>query len=56
VAAAVALKPDTRVTEDELREFVKEHVAAYKYPRVVWFLDELPKTATGKILKRELLR
>ncbi|HEY3182252.1 MAG TPA: AMP-binding protein, partial [Gaiellaceae bacterium] len=56
IAAAVALKPDTRVTEDELREFVKEHVAAYKYPRVVWFLDELPKTATGKILKRELLR
>jgi long-chain acyl-CoA synthetase len=56
IAAAVALKPDTRATEDELREFVKEHVAAYKYPRVVWFVDELPKTATGKILKRELLR
>jgi long-chain acyl-CoA synthetase len=56
VAAAVALKPHTRVTEEELREFVKEQVAAYKYPRVVWFVDELPKTATGKILKRELLR
>jgi long-chain acyl-CoA synthetase len=56
VAAAVELKPGTRVTEEELREFVKEQVAAYKYPRVVWFVDELPKTATGKILKRELVR
>jgi long-chain acyl-CoA synthetase len=56
VAAAVALKPDARVTEDELRDYVKEQVAAYKYPRVLWFVDELPKTATGKILKRELVR
>jgi long-chain acyl-CoA synthetase len=55
VAAAVALKPDIRATEEELREYVKEQVAAYKYPRLVWFVDELPKTATGKILKRELL-
>jgi long-chain acyl-CoA synthetase len=56
VAAAVALKPDAEATEDELRDFVREQVAAYKYPRVVWFVDELPKTATGKILKRELVR
>jgi long-chain acyl-CoA synthetase len=56
VAAAVALKSDAQVTEEDLREFVKEQVAAYKYPRLVWFVDELPKTATGKILKRELLR
>ena len=56
VAAAVALKPEAEATEDELREFVKEQVAAYKYPRLVWFVDELPKTATGKILKRELVR
>jgi long-chain acyl-CoA synthetase len=55
VAAAVELKPGADVTEDELREFVKEQVAAYKYPRIVWFVDELPKTATGKILKREIL-
>jgi long-chain acyl-CoA synthetase len=34
--------------------FVKERVAAYKYPRVVWLVDELPKGATGKILKREI--
>jgi len=56
VAAAVELKAGTRVTEEELREFVKDHVAAYKYPRLVWFVDEMPKTATGKILKRELIR
>jgi long-chain acyl-CoA synthetase len=56
VGAAVALKPDALVTEGELRDFVKAQVAAYKYPRLVWFVDELPKTATGKILKRELRR
>jgi len=55
VAAAVALRPGAEATEEELRDFVKEQVAAYKYPRLVWFVDELPKTATGKILKRELL-
>ena len=33
---------------------VKERVAAYKYPRHVWFVDELPKGPTGKILKREI--
>jgi long-chain acyl-CoA synthetase len=54
VGAAVVLQPDADVTEDELRDFVKGQIAAYKYPRVVWFVDELPKTATGKILKREI--
>ena len=39
---------------EELRTFVKEQVAAYKYPRRVWFVDELPKGPTGKILKREI--
>ena len=39
---------------DELREFVKEQVANYKYPRRIWFPDELPKGPTGKILKREI--
>ena len=43
-----------RPTADELRAFVKERVAAYKYPRQVWFVDELPKGPTGKILKREI--
>jgi long-chain acyl-CoA synthetase len=54
VAAAVALKPDAHVTTEELREFVKRHVAAYKYPRELWLVDELPKGPSGKILKREI--
>jgi hypothetical protein len=37
-----------------LQEFVKEQVAAYKYPRRVWLVDELPKGPTGKILKRAI--
>jgi long-chain acyl-CoA synthetase len=54
VGAAVALKPDADVDESDVREFVKSQVAAYKYPRHVWFVDELPKGATGKILKRAI--
>jgi long-chain acyl-CoA synthetase len=54
VAAAVALKPGERVSADDLRSFVKSQVAAYKYPRAVWFVDELPKGPTGKIVKREI--
>ena len=54
VGAAVALKAGATVTVDELRAFVKARVAAYKYPRVVWLLDELPKGPTGKILKRAI--
>jgi len=54
VGAAVALKDGVDATAEELREFVKAQVAAYKYPRKIWFLDDLPKTATGKILKREI--
>jgi long-chain acyl-CoA synthetase len=52
VAAAVALKPGAALDERELRDYVKGQVAAYKYPRYVWFVDELPKGPTGKILKR----
>jgi long-chain acyl-CoA synthetase len=54
VGAAVALKEGAAVSEDELQAHVKEQVAAYKYPRLVWFVDELPKGPTGKILKREI--
>jgi long-chain acyl-CoA synthetase len=54
VGAAVALKDGADVTPEQLREHVKEHVAAYKYPREVWFVDDLPKGPTGKILKREI--
>jgi long-chain acyl-CoA synthetase len=54
VGAAIALKPAAAATESELRDFVKANVAAYKYPRHVWFVDELPKGPTGKILKRAI--
>ncbi|MCA1729061.1 MAG: long-chain fatty acid--CoA ligase [Actinobacteria bacterium] len=55
VRAVVALKEGESATEDEIIAFAKERVAAYKYPRSVVFMDDLPKTATGKILKRELV-
>jgi long-chain acyl-CoA synthetase len=54
VGAAVALKDGEDVSESELRDYVKEQVAAYKYPRQIWFVDDLPKGPTGKILKREI--
>jgi long-chain acyl-CoA synthetase len=54
VGAAVALKEGAKADADELQAFVKEQVAAYKYPRRIWFVDELPKGPTGKILKREI--
>jgi long-chain acyl-CoA synthetase len=54
VGAAVVLKPGASVSADELRAFVKAQVAAYKYPRRVWFVAALPKGPTGKILKREI--
>ncbi|HEX8977443.1 MAG TPA: long-chain fatty acid--CoA ligase [Solirubrobacteraceae bacterium] len=54
VGAAVALKDGESVSESELRDYVKEQVAAYKYPRQIWFVKELPKGPTGKILKREI--
>lgn len=54
VAAYVVLGAGKEATPDELREYTKERIAAYKYPRQVFVIDELPKGATGKILKREL--
>ena len=54
VGAAVVLKKGQDLSEDDLRDYVKEQVANYKYPRKIWFVDELPKGPTGKILKREI--
>ena len=54
IGAAVALKSGADVTEEDLRAFAKERLAAYKYPRSVWIVDELPKGPTGKILRREV--
>src|SRR4051794_2448009 len=52
VAAAVALKPGASAEVDELREWAKARVAAYKYPRHVWLVEGLPKGPTGKVLRR----
>lgn len=54
VAAVVVRREGSGATADQIRDFVRERVAAYKYPRIVTFTDELPKGATGKILKREI--
>jgi long-chain acyl-CoA synthetase len=54
VGAAVVLKQGQDISEDDLRDYVKKEVANYKYPRRIWFVDELPTGPTGKILKREI--
>jgi long-chain acyl-CoA synthetase len=54
VGAAITIRPGVDASADEIRGFVKERVAPYKYPRAIWFVDALPKGATGKILKREI--
>ncbi len=54
IAAAVVLRPGAQVTAEELRQYVKDRVAAYKYPRAVWLMDRLPMGPSGKILKREI--
>ena len=52
--AFVVLKPGSSATEDELKAFVKDRLAPYKYPRFVEFVAELPKTATGKVQRFRL--
>ncbi len=52
--AYVVLKPGQQVDAQSLQAFVKERLAAYKYPRYIEFIDELPKTATGKIQRFRL--
>ena len=54
VKAFISLKAGQNADESELIEFCKERMAAYKYPRQIEIVDELPKTPTGKILRREL--
>jgi long-chain acyl-CoA synthetase len=54
VKAYVSLRPGQTATAEELIAFCREQMAAYKYPRQVEFLDELPKTVSGKLLRREL--
>lgn len=54
IKACVVLKAGMEMKETALIEWTKEHIAAYKYPRIVQFMESLPMTATGKILKKEL--
>ena len=54
VKAVVVLKPGTSATEEEIIEFCKRSIARFKCPQVVEFVDQLPHTDTGKILRRRL--
>jgi len=56
IKAFIILQPQSKgqVTEPEMIAWAKNKMAAYKYPRIVEFVDELPKTGSGKILKRAL--
>jgi fatty-acyl-CoA synthase len=55
LAAFVVLESGQDVDEQALKDHVKSNLARYKVPRVVVFVDELPRNSTGKVLKRELL-
>jgi acyl-CoA synthetase (AMP-forming)/AMP-acid ligase II len=52
--AFVVLEEGKKASEDDLKGHVKQNLARYKVPREIVFLDELPRNATGKVLKREL--
>jgi fatty-acyl-CoA synthase len=52
--AVVVLRDGASVSEDDIKKHVKSNLAGYKVPRDVEFVDELPRTSTGKVLKREL--
>ncbi len=56
VKAWVVVKPGASLTAEELQAYSKEQLAAYKYPRMIEFIDELPKSTVGKVLKRELIK
>jgi acyl-CoA synthetase (AMP-forming)/AMP-acid ligase II len=52
--AFVVLEPEREASEDELKDHVKQNLARFKVPREIWFLEELPRNATGKVVKRDL--
>lgn len=54
VAAFVRRKPGTKTTEEELIRFCKTHMASYKAPKKIFFVEDFPRTPQGKLLKREL--
>ncbi|MBW1831845.1 MAG: acyl-CoA synthetase, partial [Deltaproteobacteria bacterium] len=53
--AYVVLKPGAALSKDEVKEYVKQGLATYKVPREIEFIGALPRNATGKVMKRELL-
>jgi len=55
IVACIALQPGASATEAGLRDYVAERVAAFKYPRRLWFVRALPKGPTGKVLKRAIV-
>ena len=52
--AYIVAKNDAQPNADDIVSFCREHLAAYKVPRAVQFVDDLPKTSTGKVMRREL--
>jgi len=54
VHAVVVARPGSHITADDVMAYARAHLAGYKVPRSVSFIDELPKTGSGKLLKREL--
>jgi acyl-CoA synthetase (AMP-forming)/AMP-acid ligase II len=52
---AFVVQTSDGISEDEVKKYVKENLAKYKVPREVKFLDELPRNATGKVVKRQLV-
>jgi long-chain acyl-CoA synthetase len=56
VKAWIVRRPESSLSEEALIEWSKERLAKYKYPRIVEFRDELPRTTVGKVLKRELVQ
>lgn len=54
VKAFAVVKPGESLTEDDVMTYCRQNLAAYKIPRQVEFVNELPKSAVGKILRREL--
>ena len=57
VKASLVLVPGTEGTDElkkEIQDYVKKRTAPYKYPRIVVFKDELPKTVSGKIIRKKL--
>jgi long-chain acyl-CoA synthetase len=54
IKAFVVKKKDSNASEEDIRLWTKERIAKYKYPRIIEFIDEMPLSATGKILKKNL--